>query len=86
MLVGLLYGQGPNGPNKSLEFLNSSFEKGLAEKGKVFLDRTPMKSSPQETEMAAIAVFLASDDSSAITGQVIVAAKGWSTYGGYKYE
>jgi enoyl-[acyl-carrier-protein] reductase (NADH) len=53
---------------------------------KIFIDGTAMKAWPQETEMAAVAVFLASDDSSAITGQVIVADKGWSTYGGYKYE
>jgi 3-oxoacyl-[acyl-carrier protein] reductase len=52
----------------------------------IFIDGTAMKAWPQETEMASVAVFLASDDSNAITGQVIVADKGWSTYGGYKYE
>ena len=32
-------------------------------------------------EIAAVAVFLASDDASSITGEIVTADGGWSAYG-----
>jgi len=52
----------------------------------IFIDGTALKEWPREEEMASLALFLASNDSRAITGQVILADKGWSVYGGYKYD
>ncbi len=45
----------------------------------VFTDRAPLGRYAQPEEIAGLAVFLASDESAYITGQVICADGGWTT-------
>ncbi len=51
-----------------------------AERMKFFTDRYPMKRFAQPSEIARVALFLASDDSSFITGQVIKVEGGFSIW------
>jgi NAD(P)-dependent dehydrogenase (short-subunit alcohol dehydrogenase family) len=49
------------------------------ELSKVFTDRAPLHRMGKPDEIAPLALFLASDDSSFITGQTFAADGGWST-------
>lgn len=48
---------------------------------KEFMDRIPMRRPGQPDEMAKVALFLASDDASYVTGATLIADGGWATTG-----
>jgi glucose 1-dehydrogenase len=62
--------------------VKENFAKGLLD-GKRVLERTPMGRFGQSEEVAAAAAFLASKESSYITGQTIYVDGGWTSWGGW---
>ena len=66
-------------------YVETEIVKGLSARG--ILDRaalarrTPLGRLGDPDEIAAVAVFLASDEASYITGEVVTADGGWSAYG-----
>jgi NAD(P)-dependent dehydrogenase (short-subunit alcohol dehydrogenase family) len=62
--------------------VKENFEKGLLDGARV-LERTPLKRFGEPDEIAAVAAFLASAQSSYITGQTIYADGGWTSWGGW---
>lgn len=46
-----------------------------------YMDRIPMKRAGKPEEMASVALFLASDEASYVTGSTLIADGGWSTTG-----
>jgi NAD(P)-dependent dehydrogenase (short-subunit alcohol dehydrogenase family) len=61
-------------------FVRDLTTRGILDPGKL-ARRTPMGRLGTPAEMGAVAVFLASDEASYITGEVITADGGWSAYG-----
>ncbi len=62
------------------ELVTDLIDKGILDEAKL-RKRCPMGRLGNVDEVAKVAVFLASDDSSYITGQTIVVDGGWSVYG-----
>ncbi len=62
--------------------VRENFEKGLLD-GERVLERTPLKRFGQPDEVASVAAFLASKESSYITGQTIYVDGGWTSWGGW---
>jgi NAD(P)-dependent dehydrogenase (short-subunit alcohol dehydrogenase family) len=66
-------------------YVETEIVKGLSARGVldrgVLARRTPMGRLGNPDEIAAVAVFLASDEASYITGEVVTADGGWSAYG-----
>ncbi len=66
-------------------YVETEIVKGLSARGvldrQVLARRTPMGRLGEPDEIAAVAVFLASDDASYITGEIVTADGGWSAYG-----
>jgi NAD(P)-dependent dehydrogenase (short-subunit alcohol dehydrogenase family) len=46
-----------------------------------FINRTPLKRMARPEEIAAAALFLASEDAAFITGHILLVDGGWSAYG-----
>jgi NAD(P)-dependent dehydrogenase (short-subunit alcohol dehydrogenase family) len=64
------------------DLVRRNFELGLLD-GASVLQRTPLGRFGETPEVAAVAAFLASDESSYITGQTIFADGGWSSWAGW---
>lgn len=64
------------------DLVRRNFERGLLD-GPSVLQRTPLGRFGETSEVAAVAAFLASDESSYITGQTIFADGGWSSWAGW---
>ncbi|HXG04276.1 MAG TPA: glucose 1-dehydrogenase [Candidatus Binatia bacterium] len=66
-------------------YVETEIVKGLSARGildrAVLARRTPLGRLGDPDEIAAVAVFLASDEASYITGEVVTADGGWSAYG-----
>jgi NAD(P)-dependent dehydrogenase (short-subunit alcohol dehydrogenase family) len=63
--------------------VQENFEKGLLD-GESVLERTPLGRFGNPEEIAAVAAFLASRESSYVTGQTIFADGGWTSWGGWR--
>lgn len=64
------------------DLVRRNFEKGLLDGARV-LERTPMKRFGETREIASAALFLASPESSYITGQTLFVDGGWTSWGGW---
>ncbi len=64
------------------DLVRRNFEKGLLDRTRV-LERTPMKRFGDTGEVASAALFLASPESSYITGQTLFVDGGWTSWGGW---
>ncbi len=64
------------------DLVRENFEKGLLDGSKV-LERTPMGRFGETSEVASVAVFLASKESSYITGQTVYVDGGWTSWAGW---
>jgi len=66
-------------------FIQTALTEELVEQGKLDFDavrrRTPMNRLGSEDEIARVALFLASDDATFVTGEAVVADGGWLAYG-----
>lgn len=66
-------------------YTKTDIVKGLIEQGlfneKDIIRRSPMKRMADPSEIAKVALFLASDDSSYVTGETILVDGGWTAYG-----
>ncbi|SRR6266545_2273744 len=67
------------------DLVRRNFELGLLDGTRV-LERTPLGRFGETSEVAAAAVFLASNQSSYVTGQTIFVDGGWSGWGGWDVE
>jgi NAD(P)-dependent dehydrogenase (short-subunit alcohol dehydrogenase family) len=65
--------------------VEKNFDTGSLERAKV-LDRTPLRRFGEPEEIGQVAVFLASDAASYITGQTLSVDGGWSIWGGWTRE
>jgi len=64
------------------DLVRRNFELGLLDGARV-LERTPMNRFGETSEVASAALFLASGESSYITGQTLFADGGWTSWGGW---
>ena len=64
------------------DLVRTNFERGLLDGARV-LERTPMGRFGETSEIASAALFLASPESSYITGQTIFVDGGWTSWGGW---
>lgn len=64
------------------DLVRRNFELGLLD-GPSVLQRTPLGRFGETSEIASVAAFLASDESSYVTGQTIFADGGWSSWAGW---
>ena len=64
------------------DLVRENFQKGLLDGARV-VERTPMGRFGEPTEVAAAALFLASPESSYITGQTLYVDGGWTSWGGW---
>jgi len=62
--------------------VQENLDKGLLDASRIY-ERTPMGRFGEPREVAALAAFLASDDSTYITGQTIYIDGGWTSWGGW---
>jgi len=65
--------------------VQENLDKGLLDAARVY-ERTPMGRFGEPEEVAALAAFLASDESSYITGQTIYIDGGWTSWGGWPMQ
>lgn len=64
------------------DLVRRNFELGLLDGARV-LERTPLGRFGETAEVASLAVFLASEESSYVTGQTIYLDGGWTSWGGW---
>lgn len=64
------------------DLVRRNFERGLLD-GSAVLQRTPLGRFGETSEIAAAALFLASPESSYVTGQTIFVDGGWTSWGGW---
>ena len=64
------------------DLVRRNFERGLLDGARV-LERTPMGRFGETSEIASAALFLASPESSYITGQTLFVDGGWTSWGGW---
>jgi NAD(P)-dependent dehydrogenase (short-subunit alcohol dehydrogenase family) len=64
------------------DLVRRNFQLGLLDSAAV-LERTPLKRFGETAEVASVAAFLASDESSYVTGQTIFVDGGWTSWAGW---
>lgn len=64
------------------DLVRENFERGLLDGARV-LERTPMGRFGEAHEVASVALFLASKESSYVTGQTIFVDGGWTSWAGW---
>ncbi len=64
------------------DLVRQNFERGLLDGSRV-LERTPMSRFGEPSEIASVALFLASPESSYVTGQTLCVDGGWTSWGGW---
>ena len=65
--------------------VDANLRKGTLNGARI-VERTPLGRFGEPEEVAALAAFLASDESSYITGQTIYIDGGWTSWGGWPYR
>jgi NAD(P)-dependent dehydrogenase (short-subunit alcohol dehydrogenase family) len=65
--------------------VQENLSKGTLDQERI-LERTPLHRFGEPEEVAALAAFLASDEASYITGQIIYIDGGWTSWGGWPWR